>query len=58
MQDGYYLDNDGNKIIQKMTFEHNEAMPKEMWGEPKGIQTVLEERGLWPKEGLYLDCTT
>lgn len=31
---------------------------RSIYGEPKGIQVVLEERGLWPRGGLYLDCTT
>ena len=25
-------------------------------GKPKGIKLILEERGLWPKEGLRLTC--
>lgn len=58
MQDRFYLDKDGNKIIQKITIEYDESLPKEMWGQPKSLQTVLEERGLWPKGSLYLDCTT
>ncbi|CAJ0633468.1 9640_t:CDS:2 [Entrophospora sp. SA101] len=26
-------------------------------GKPKGIKLILEERELWPKEGLRLTCT-
>lgn len=33
-------------------------LSKEKWGEPKGLQVVLQERGLWPRIGFYLDCTT
>lgn len=66
MRDGYFTDKEGKRVIQKMTFKrHNftsssvKTHPiKKMWGEPKGLQVVLEERGLWPSEGLYLDCTT
>lgn len=46
MWDGYYLDNAGNKVIQAMLFGDDEELPKKMWGKPKGIQVVLEERGL------------
>lgn len=49
MRDGYYTDGEGNTVIQTMTVENT--------SEPKGLQIVLEERNLWPKVGLYLDCT-
>lgn len=55
MRNGYYLDNDYNKIIQEMTIAQDEEVPKKMWGQPKGLQIVLQDRGLWPKGGLYLE---
>jgi hypothetical protein len=38
MRDGYYYDQDDNKIIQSMRNEN---------GEQKGIRRILQERGLW-----------
>lgn len=58
LRDRYYLDADGNRIVQSMSFGHDIKLSKDKWGEPKGLQVVLQERGLWPKFGLYLDCTT
>lgn len=57
IRDGYFISRDGMKVIQKITFEHDEDRPKKMWDQPKGLQVILEERRLWPKEGLYLDSS-
>ena len=50
MTDGYYFDDDGNKIIQKMYFydENNNKIAK-------GLQRVLEERGCQNVNKLKLD---
>lgn len=56
MRDGYFISGDGRRVIQQMCFGQDQERPKKMWDKPKGLQVVLEERGLWPKEGLYLDC--
>lgn len=55
MRNGYFLDSDGNHIIQAITIAQDEEIPKKMWGQPKGLQIVLQERGLWSESGLYLD---
>lgn len=48
LRDGYYLEVNGNKVVQSMSFGHDDTISKERWGEPKGLQVVLQERGLWP----------
>lgn len=58
MRDGWYIDKNGVRMVQKMCYGQRERkIPKSLWGEPKGLEVILKERGLWPKEGLYLDCT-
>jgi hypothetical protein len=44
-----------NGKIQTMNFPDDFHDPK-LCGKPKGIRLILEERGLWPKEGLVLTC--
>lgn len=58
-RDGYYQNKEGDIQVQKMSYEERDSnIPRKKWGKAKGIQVVLEERGLWPKDGLYLDCTS
>lgn len=65
LRDGWYFEsisNDTNtqKIQQSMTFALDDMSVPENWrGKPKGINAILKERGLWPKdEKLRLDCKT
>lgn len=59
MRDGYWYNENGEKVIQSMNYsQDDEGIPLNLSGQPKGLQKVLEERGIWPKEGLYLDCTS
>jgi len=46
MKNGWYI-KDGERIIQQMQNEE---------GIPKGIRAILAERGLWPTNGIRLDC--
>jgi hypothetical protein len=43
----------GNRIVQKISFPP--AHPPVLYGDPKGLKIVLEERGLW-QPGLRLEC--
>jgi hypothetical protein len=43
----------GNGIVQEMCFPPTH--PPLLYGEPKGLKIVLEERGLW-QPGLRLEC--
>jgi hypothetical protein len=43
----------GNGIVQEMCFPP--AHPPLLYGEPKGLKIILEERGLW-QLGLRLEC--
>ena len=45
-----WFDQGNIRIDQPMSFEENGQRTA------KGIQKVLEERGLWPEEGLNLEC--
>lgn len=47
LRDGWYHDIHGDKIIQRMQTAD---------GKQKGVERILLERGLWPKERLNLDC--
>eukprot|EP01040_Poterioochromonas_malhamensis_P016810 gene16810-19178_t len=47
LRDGWYHDIQGDKIIQRMQTAD---------GKQKGVERILLERGLWPKERLNLDC--
>lgn len=59
LRDGWYTDPGKNIIPQEMFFLKESLTPT---GQPssgkvqKGIQKVLEERNLWPSEGLKLNC--
>jgi hypothetical protein len=44
-------------IPQPMTFPMD-YYKRELAGKQKGIKRVLKERGLWPEQGLLLDCPT
>jgi hypothetical protein len=52
MRDGWYINEDGNKIMQSMVFPDNHKLK----GKPKGIKQVLTERNLWPVNGIRLTC--
>ncbi|RPB06967.1 hypothetical protein P167DRAFT_477251, partial [Morchella conica CCBAS932] len=59
MRDGYWYNENREKVIQYMNYsQDDEGIPLNFRGQPKGLQKVLEERGIWPKECLYLDCTS
>ncbi|PPQ84825.1 hypothetical protein CVT24_013261, partial [Panaeolus cyanescens] len=52
MRQGWYLDKNGQRVMQDMVFpEDHPDYPNE----PKGVKQVLVERGLW-KAGLTLGC--
>ena len=51
LRSGYYHDANGNRHEQPMFFEDDSGKRCQ-----KGIQMVLEERGLWPEDGLPLEC--
>jgi len=55
LRDGWYINKEGEKCIQKMVFGDDADI--ELRGKPKGIQTVLTERGLWPTKKIKLVCT-
>jgi hypothetical protein len=52
MRDGWYIDATGCHITQPMIFPSNHPVYP---GQPKGMQKVLEERGLW-RSGLRMQC--
>jgi hypothetical protein len=45
MKDGWYIDSRGNRRSQKMHFMRNGVKVA------KGMENVLRERGLWPRDG-------
>jgi hypothetical protein len=52
MCDGWFLQSDGKKVIQRMVFESDHpSFPNQ----PKGMKQVIIERGLW-KNGLTMKC--
>ena len=51
LRDGWY-EKDGARIIQPMSFQKEDGT----WCQ-KGVQQVLEERQLWPQQGLKLECS-
>lgn len=53
LRDGWY-ERDGHRVDQPMSFAPNTEDAAHRV--PKGIQRVLKERGLWPAEGLLLEC--
>lgn len=50
-RDGYYTDAKGLRQTQKMSTVNSSGAPIQ-----KGIQGVLEDRGLWPAQGLPVEC--
>lgn len=57
MRDGFYYTQSGRRIVQKMSYGRGRRIARCLWGQPKGMEIILKERGLWPRGGLYLDCT-
>ncbi|GBC04220.1 hypothetical protein RclHR1_05580005 [Rhizophagus clarus] len=56
MHDGWYINEDGEKRVQSMTFPNNHQLK----GQPKGIKQVLKERNLWPMKEIrftYEQCS-
>ena len=45
-----------NDIPQPMVFPDSHP-DEQLRGQPKGLKTVLDERGLWPQEGLKTQCS-
>src|SRR6266516_7294827 len=45
----------GQQASQSMQFPPDYDKP-DLAGKPKGMKQILKERGLWPAEGLRLDC--
>jgi len=56
LRDGWYKNGD-TFILQQMFYEIVDPSTGITSKIPKGIQKVLEERDLWPKEGLILECS-
>jgi hypothetical protein len=58
LRPGWYQDPDSGRIIQQpmWTLEPCPQNPGSMKRVQKGIQQVLQERGLWPNNGLRLEC--
>ena len=54
MQDGWFMHGD-QKVSQSMVMPNTDPNSDEPL-QPKGMQMVLEERGLWPRNGLRLKC--
>ncbi len=50
MRNGWFV-RDGEKVSHSMVMPSSDGSPQ-----PKGMQMVLEERGLWPRGGLRLKC--
>jgi hypothetical protein len=57
LRDGWYKDGD-TLIRQEMFYTETDPVTGIVRKVPKGIQRVLEERKLWPTEGLNLECPT
>ena len=47
----------GKGLPQLMSFSQNYCN-RELAGKSKGIKRMLKERGLWPEQGLVLECAT
>lgn len=56
MRDGWFLNECGHKVVQKMAFSADHPVA-ELRGKAKGIRIVLEERALWPDGKFSLDCS-
>lgn len=57
LRDGWF-DKEGQRQLQSMTFLGPDSLPEIIVPVQKGVQMVLEERGLWPTKGLNLVCPT
>ncbi len=55
LRNGWYKDGDV-VVEQEMFFTREDPATGTNCKVPKGIQRVLEERGLWPDRGLLLEC--
>lgn len=58
MRNGWFYTPNGQIQTPSMNFEASSATPPNFVGLPKGIQVVLQEGGLWPRNGLKLKCGT
>ena len=57
LRDGWYINSEGNTIRQEMSFLNPSSVSDQpLLKVQKGVQMVLEERSLWPKNSLKLSC--
>ncbi len=52
MRDGWYINENNEKIVQLMIFPDNHPLK----GQPKGIKQVLKKYNLWPLKDIHLIC--
>ncbi|CAB4388705.1 unnamed protein product [Rhizophagus irregularis] len=52
MRDGWYINENGEKLVHSMVFPDNHKLKEK----PKGIKQVLTERNIWPEKGIRLMC--
>jgi transposase len=57
MRNGWFYDKQGRKWSQPMNWPEYPTTSRELWGKPKGLKVILQERGLW-HDGLRLKCKT
>ena len=50
MRDGWYINENGEKLVHLMVFPDNHKLK----GKPKGIKQVLIECNFWPEKGIRL----
>jgi hypothetical protein len=55
MRDGWFRQADGTICAQTMNISPHPSIPEKLWGKPKGIKIVLQERDIW-HGGLRLRC--